>query len=78
SFGYQPLGYLRSYACTAIDVWKDMFLGPSYATPLALSRAGLTLSDLTLLDMHEAFAAQTLSNLTIFASDKFAQEQLGL
>ncbi len=55
-----------------------MLLGPSYATPLALSRAGLTLSDLTLIDMHEAFAAQTLSNLTLFASDKFAQEQLGL
>ncbi|HGN0364248.1 TPA: acetyl-CoA C-acyltransferase FadI [Proteus mirabilis] len=78
SLGYQPLGYLRSYAFTAIDVWKDMLLGPSYATPLALSRAGLTLSDLTLIDMHEAFAAQTLSNLTLFASDKFAQEQLGL
>ncbi|MCT8248523.1 acetyl-CoA C-acyltransferase FadI [Proteus faecis] len=78
SLGYQPLGYLRSYAFTATDVWKDMLLGPSYATPLALSRAGLALSDLTLIDMHEAFAAQTLSNLTLFGSEQFAKEQLGL
>ncbi|WP_341501559.1 acetyl-CoA C-acyltransferase FadI [Gallaecimonas sp. GXIMD4217] len=75
--GYQPLGYIRSYAFAAIDVWEDMLMGPSYATPLALDRAGLSLSDLTLIDMHEAFAAQTLANVKMFASDRFAQEKLG-
>lgn len=55
-------GYLRSYAFTAIDVWRDMLLGPAWSTPLALDRAGLTLADLTLIDMHEAFAAQTTAN----------------
>lgn len=39
--GLQPLGYLRSFAFAAIDVWEDMLLGPSYATPLALDRAGI-------------------------------------
>jgi acetyl-CoA acetyltransferase len=52
--GLRPLGYLRSYAFTAIDVWQDMLLGPAWSTPLALERAGLTLADLTLIDMHEA------------------------
>ena len=52
-------------------------MGPSYATPIALDRAGMTLNDLTLIDMHEAFAAQTLTNLKMFASKKFAQEKLG-
>ncbi|ENJ8189360.1 acetyl-CoA C-acyltransferase FadI, partial [Yersinia enterocolitica] len=75
--GLQPLGYLRSFAFSAIDVWQDMLLGPSYATPLALDRAGITLADLTLIDMHEAFAAQTLANLKMFASDSFAREKLG-
>ncbi|PHM49847.1 acetyl-CoA C-acyltransferase FadI [Xenorhabdus miraniensis] len=75
--GMTPLGYLRSYAFSAIDVWQDMLLGPSYATPLALDRAGLTLGELTLIDMHEAFAAQTLTNLKMFASEKFAREKLG-
>ncbi|WP_340618874.1 acetyl-CoA C-acyltransferase FadI [Xenorhabdus entomophaga] len=75
--GMTPLGYLRSYAFSAIDVWQDMLLGPSYATPLALDRAGITLDELTLIDMHEAFAAQTLTNLKMFASEKFAREKLG-
>lgn len=52
--GLVPLGYLRSYAFTAIDVWQDMLLGPAWSTPLALERAGLTMGDLTLIDMHEA------------------------
>ncbi len=75
--GLSPLGYIRSFAFSAIDVWQDMLLGPSYATPLALDRAGIRLADLTLIDMHEAFAAQTLANLKIFASDTFAREKLG-
>lgn len=77
SLGLQPLGYLRSYAFTAIDVWQDMLLGPAWSTPLALSRAGITLADLTLFDMHEAFAAQTLTNLKCLASDKFGRDVLG-
>ena len=77
ALGYKPLGYLKSYAWAAIDVWQDMLMGPSYATPMALDRAGMTLQDLTLIEMHEAFAAQTLANLKMFASDKFAQEKLG-
>lgn len=77
ALGLPPLGYLRSFAFSAIDVWQDMLLGPSYATPLALDRAGITLADLTLIDMHEAFAAQTLANLKMFASDTFAREKLG-
>lgn len=75
--GLVPLGYLRSYAFTAIDVREDMLLGPAWATPLALERAGLSMVDLTLLDMHEAFAAQTLSNLKLMASERFAREVLG-
>ena len=75
--GYDILGYIRSYAFSAIDVWEDMLMGPSYATPMALDRAGLTLKDLDLVEMHEAFAAQTLANVKMFASDKFAKEKLG-
>jgi len=77
ALGYKPLGYIRSYAFAAIGVYDDMLMGPSYATPLALDRAGLTLADLTLIEMHEAFAAQALANVKMFASRKFAQEKLG-
>lgn len=75
--GLDVLGYIRSYAFSAIGVEKDMLMGPSYSTPIALERAGIELSDLTLIDMHEAFAAQTLANIKMFASDQFAQTHLG-
>ncbi|MBR7492930.1 acetyl-CoA C-acyltransferase FadI, partial [Klebsiella pneumoniae] len=55
----------------------DMLLGPAWSTPLELERTGLTLADLTLIDMQEAFAAQTLANLQCLASDRFAREVLG-
>ncbi|MEZ8990711.1 acetyl-CoA C-acyltransferase FadI [Vibrio breoganii] len=77
ALGLEILGYIRSYAFSATGVEKDMLMGPSYATPIALDRAGITLNDLTLIDMHEAFAAQALANMKMFASDKFAQEKLG-
>lgn len=75
--GLDVLGYVRSYAFTANQVQEDMLLGPSYATPLALDRAGITLADLDLIDMHEAFASQVLVNIQNFSSDRFAREKLG-
>lgn len=75
--GLTPLGYIRSYAFSAIQVEHDMLMGPSYSTPIALDRAGISLSDLTLIDMHEAFAAQTLANVKMFASKTFAEQKLG-
>lgn len=77
ALGYQPIGYIKSYAFSAIEVWQDMLMGPSYATPLALKRAGMQLEDLDLIEMHEAFAAQTLANIQMFASKTFAAEKLG-
>jgi acetyl-CoA acyltransferase len=75
--GYKPLGYIRSFGFSAIDVWQDMLMGPSYATPIALARAGMNLADLDLIEMHEAFAAQALANMKMFGSAKFAREHLG-
>ncbi|WP_133407525.1 acetyl-CoA C-acyltransferase FadI [Parashewanella tropica] len=77
ALGYDPIGYIKSYAFSAIDVWEDMLMGPSYATPKALANAGMQLEDLDLIEMHEAFAAQALANMKMFASKKFAEEKLG-
>ena len=75
--GRKPLGFLRSWAFAAVDPGKQLLQGPAYAAPLALERAGLRLSEIDLVEMHEAFAAQLLSNLKAFASPKFAREELG-
>jgi len=74
--GHEILATIKSYAFAALDPGGQMLMGPSYATPLALDRAGIKLSDLTLIDMHEAFAAQVLSNLQAFDSKQFAEEKL--
>ena len=77
AMGFDVLGFVRSYAFAAIDPRWQLLMGPSFATPLALDRAGIKLSDLDLVDMHEAFAAQVLSNTQAFESKKFAEERLG-
>jgi acetyl-CoA acyltransferase len=74
ALGYEPLGYLRSHAFAATDPADQLLQGPAYAAPLALDRAGMTLKDIDLVDMHEAFAAQVASNLQALASKSFAQK----
>jgi acetyl-CoA acyltransferase len=75
--GHAPLGYIRGYAYAALDPGDQLLQGPVYAAPVALERAGLTMKDMALLEVHEAFAAQVLSNLQWFDSDRVARERLG-
>jgi acetyl-CoA acyltransferase len=77
ALGVKPLGYVRSYAFAALDPRDQLLQGPAYAAPRALDRARLGLGDMDLVDMHEAFAAQVLSNLKAFASKQFAEKELG-
>jgi acetyl-CoA acyltransferase len=75
--GLQPLGRILGYAFTAVDPAGHLLSGPAYAAPLALDRAGVTMKDIGLMEMHEAFAAQVLSNLQQLASAEFAERELG-
>ena len=77
SLGYEPLAFIRSYAVAALDPGDQLLMGPAYAVPKALDRAGLVWSDLDLVEMHEAFAAQVLSNIQAFESKEWATERLG-
>jgi acetyl-CoA acyltransferase len=74
--GFVPLAYIRSWAFAALDPSWQMLMGPSFATPIALDRAGMTLADIDVIDMHEAFAAQMLSNIRAFASAEWAKTYL--
>jgi acetyl-CoA acyltransferase len=73
SLGYQALGIIRSYAYAALDPGEQLLQAPVLAAPVALKRAGLTLKDMDLVEMHEAFAAQVLSNLKGFESQFWAE-----
>jgi acetyl-CoA acyltransferase len=71
--GHTPLGIIRSYAYAALDPGEQLLQAPVLAAPVALKRAGLSLKDIDLVEMHEAFAAQVLSNLKGFESKTWAE-----
>jgi acetyl-CoA acyltransferase len=73
SLGYTPLGIIKSYAYAALDPGEQLLQAPVLAAPVALKRAGLSLKDIDLVEMHEAFAAQVLSNLKGFESKWWAE-----
>ncbi len=72
ALGFTPIAYIRSYAYAALDPGEQLLMGPVLAAPVALKRAGLGLKDMDLVEMHEAFAAQVLSNLLGFTSAEWA------
>ena len=73
ALGYPPLGIIRSYAYAALDPGEQLLQATVLAAPVALKRAGLSLKDIDLIEMHEAFAAQVLSNLKGFESKRWAE-----
>lgn len=77
SLGLVPLAFIRAFAFTALDPRGQMLMGPAYAIPKALARAGATWRDLALVDLHEAFAAQVLSVTQAIESKAWAAEHLG-
>ena len=74
--GLKPKAFLRSYSFPALDPRENMLLGNVYACPEALQKAGCTMEDIDLLEIHEAFAAQVLSNLHCFDSSRFFKDKL--
>jgi acetyl-CoA acyltransferase len=76
ALGYRPLVTIRSYAVAAVDPGWQLLMGPAYAVPKALDRAGIGWKDLGLVEIHEAFAAQVLSNVQAWGSKSWA-ERLG-
>src|SRR5947209_3450303 len=66
ALGYEPLAYVRSYAVGAVDPGWQLLQAPVFTVPRALERAGVAWKDLGLIEIHEAFAAQVLSNLKGF------------
>jgi acetyl-CoA acyltransferase len=71
TLGYEPLAFIRSYAVAAVDPGWQLLQGPIWAVPKALERAGIAWKDLGLIEVHEAFAAQVLSNFQGWAAKGF-------
>jgi len=75
--GLTPKAYIRTYTYASQDPKDQLLLGPAYASPLVMDKAGLTLKDIDVFELHEAFAGQILANLRALDSERFCTTEMG-
>jgi acetyl-CoA C-acetyltransferase len=71
----EPLAYLSLYETAAVDYVNGddgLLMAPAYAVPRMLERAGLTIEDFDLFEIHEAFASQVLATLSAWEKQGLA------
>jgi len=78
ALGYTGKAAFRSWSYVGVDPADQLLIGPALAMPEALQRAGMSLGDASIIEMHEAFAAQVLSVVKALGSPAFGREWLGL
>jgi len=74
--GYKPKAYIRAWAYVGVDPFDELLLGPTFATSKVLQKMGLELSDMGVVEFHEAFAGQVLANMAAMKSEKFCADRL--
>jgi acetyl-CoA acetyltransferase family protein len=75
----EPQAVVRDYVLAGVDdLFSEMLLGPAMAIPKLLQRNGLSMDDIGVWELHEAFAAQILANQACLGSTEFAREYHGL
>ena len=81
--GIPVQAYLTQYASAAVDYaglagpQEGLLMGPTYAVPEMLDRAGIRLQDFDIYEIHEAFAAQVLCTLKAWESAEYCRTRLG-
>ncbi len=75
--GFTPLAVVRSTSVAALDPLEELLLGPAITIPKALEEAGVSLGDVEVVELHEAFAAQVLAVLQLLEDPSWARERLG-
>jgi len=78
ALGFTPRAAFAAWSFDAVDPADQMLIGPAISMPRAVQRAGLSLPDIDLVDIHEAFAAQVLCVLKMLSNERFAAEWAGL
>ena len=69
----EPIGFISDYSYAGLDAHR-MGLGPVYATKKLFDKTGVTLKDIDLIELNEAFAAQVIANLKAFKSEEFCKK----
>lgn len=73
-----PQAFISDFVYSAGNALDEMLSGPALTIPLLLEKNNLTVDDVDVWEIHEAFASQVLSNLIYLNSSTFAKERLGL
>lgn len=71
--GLEPMGFIRGFAYAGVDP-KRMGIGPAHAIPQVLKKTGLTLNDMKVIEINEAFAAQVIACTRALADADFAKQ----
>lgn len=69
----EPIGFIKDYAYAGLDAHR-MGLGPVYATKKLFDKSGVSLKDIDLIEMNEAFASQVIANIRAFKSNEFCKK----
>ncbi len=69
---------IKGFTFSGSNPQGELLLGPAYTIPKLLNEAGLTLADIDVFEIHEAFAGQVLANLVALQDDDFCKNSLGL
>lgn len=75
--GLSPIARILSGVLVAMDPAEELLHGPVFAVPKLLDRAGLSLDDIDVWEIHEAFAAPVLAAIKLLADASFCRERLG-
>jgi acetyl-CoA acetyltransferase len=78
ALGLTPKASVLAYAYSAQNMEEELLLGPTYAIAEVLKKCQLSLQDMDVIELHEAFAGQVLANIKCLNSDQFAKTALGL
>jgi acetyl-CoA C-acetyltransferase len=75
----RPRARLVDWEIAAVDIFREgLLMAPAYAIPRLLARHGLSLADIDLWEIHEAFAAQVLCNVAALEDEAFVREKAGV
>jgi acetyl-CoA acetyltransferase family protein len=74
--GLTPKARIVDYVFTGQDLREQLLLGPAFAIAQLLKRNSLSLEQIDVIELHEAFAGQVLANLAAMQSTEFAKEFL--
>jgi acetyl-CoA acyltransferase len=72
-----PIARIVSASLVAMDPAEELLLGPVFSVPKALDSAGLTVDDISVWEIHEAFSAPVLAAVKLLADSKYCRERLG-